>query len=58
MILDCCAQQRTYEKFFGLLAGVRHTRTHTHTLHLHNRVNSGALGKPASKSRLFSIFPS
>ncbi|XP_069472187.1 pre-mRNA-splicing factor CWC22 homolog isoform X2 [Ambystoma mexicanum] len=21
MILDCCAQQRTYEKFFGLLAG-------------------------------------
>lgn len=20
MILDCCAQQRTYEKFFGLLA--------------------------------------
>lgn len=22
MILDCCAQQRTYEKFFGLLAGV------------------------------------
>lgn len=23
MILDCCAQQRTYEKFFGLLAGVR-----------------------------------
>lgn len=27
MILDCCAQQRTYEKFFGLLAGVRHTNT-------------------------------
>lgn len=23
MILDCCAQQRTYEKFFGLLAQVR-----------------------------------
>ena len=22
MILDCCAQQRTYEKFFGLLAQV------------------------------------
>jgi len=22
MILDCCAQMRTYEKFFGLLAGV------------------------------------
>lgn len=21
MILDCCAQQRTYEKFFGLMAG-------------------------------------
>ena len=21
MILDCCAQQRTYENFFGLLAG-------------------------------------
>uniref|UniRef100_A0A3B4B8M2 Pre-mRNA-splicing factor CWC22 homolog n=1 Tax=Periophthalmus magnuspinnatus TaxID=409849 RepID=A0A3B4B8M2_9GOBI len=21
MVLDCCAQQRTYEKFFGLLAG-------------------------------------
>lgn len=20
MIVDCCAQQRTYEKFFGLLA--------------------------------------
>ena len=20
MILDCCAQQRTYEKFFGLMA--------------------------------------
>lgn len=54
MILDCCAQQRTYEKFFGLLAGVRHT----HTLHLHNRENTGALGKPALKSRLFSIFPS
>lgn len=30
MILDCCAQQRTYEKFFGLLAGV--TDTHTHTV--------------------------
>lgn len=29
MILDCCAQQRTYEKFFGLLAGVTHTDTHT-----------------------------
>lgn len=58
MILDCCAQQRTYEKFFGLLAGVRHTRRHTHTLRLHNRENSGALGKPALKSLLFSIFPS
>jgi pre-mRNA-splicing factor CWC22 len=23
MILDCCTQQRTYEKFFGLLAQVR-----------------------------------
>ena len=23
MMLDCCAQQRTYEKFFGLLAQVR-----------------------------------
>lgn len=23
MIVDCCAQQRTYEKFFGLLAGVK-----------------------------------
>ena len=22
MILDCCAQQRTYEKFYGLLAQV------------------------------------
>ena len=22
MILDCCGQQRTYEKFFGLLAQV------------------------------------
>ena len=22
MILDCCAENRTYEKFFGLLAGV------------------------------------
>lgn len=25
MILDCCAQQRTYEKFFGLLAGVSYS---------------------------------
>ena len=25
MILDCCAQQRTYEKFFGLLAQVSST---------------------------------
>lgn len=32
MILDCCAQQRTYEKFFGLLAGVTDTHTHTHTV--------------------------
>ncbi len=23
MMLDCCAQQRTYEKFYGLLAEVR-----------------------------------
>ena len=23
MVLDCCAQERTYEKFFGLLAQVR-----------------------------------
>ena len=22
MVLDCCAQERTYEKFFGLLAQV------------------------------------
>jgi hypothetical protein len=26
MILDCCAQQRTYEKFFGLLAQVWYFR--------------------------------
>lgn len=28
MILDCCAQQRTYEKFFGLLAGVSKLFSH------------------------------
>lgn len=39
MILDCCAQQRTYEKFFGLLAGVTHT--HTHSYH-HTRENINA----------------
>lgn len=22
MVIDCCSQQRTYEKFFGLLGGV------------------------------------
>jgi len=25
MIIDCCSQQRSYEKFFGLLAQVSYT---------------------------------
>lgn len=52
MILDCCAQQRTYEKFFGLLAGVRDACTpcvHTNVVLI--------LGKLALKGCLFSISP-
>lgn len=30
MILDCCAQQRTYEKFFGLLAQVLTIKSYFH----------------------------
>lgn len=33
MILDCCAQQRTYEKFFGLLAQVRNLLLTVERLH-------------------------
>lgn len=40
MILDCCAENRTYEKFFGLLAGVRKNFVFNFNSKIKNATNS------------------